>query len=146
MPPPPANRIRLPSSRRVVASLIVRFSPGPRPVTIAGFRGRPSARGGSPSEIHRRAVCWTSGCVRGDAFRRQAARPAKARRPREGSDGSAPEMSRYVIYGAGAVGAVLGGRLALAGREVTLVARGAHAEALAQDGLRLRSKAGETVV
>ena len=35
-------------------------------------------------------------------------------------------MSRYVLYGAGAVGGVIGARLHLAGHEVTLVARGEH--------------------
>ncbi|KJY31906.1 ketopantoate reductase family protein [Streptomyces katrae] len=44
---------------------------------------------------------------------------------------------RYIIIGAGAVGATIGGRLAESGREVVLVARGAHAEALRTSGLRL---------
>ena len=55
-------------------------------------------------------------------------------------------MGRYVIYGAGAIGAVLGGLLALAGRDVVLVARGAHGEAMAREGLRLGSNAGEQVI
>ncbi|MGI5126907.1 ketopantoate reductase family protein [Pseudonocardia sp. CA-107938] len=44
---------------------------------------------------------------------------------------------RYVIVGAGSVGAVIGGRLAEAGSDVLLVARGAHLAALASAGLRL---------
>lgn len=44
---------------------------------------------------------------------------------------------RYIIIGAGAVGGTIGGRLAQAGHDVVLVARGAHLEALQQDGLRL---------
>lgn len=44
---------------------------------------------------------------------------------------------RYVVYGAGAVGGVIGGRLALAGHEVTLVARGAHLAAIRDHGLTL---------
>ena len=44
---------------------------------------------------------------------------------------------RYVIVGAGAIGATMGGLLADAGREVVLVARGAHLDALRTDGLRL---------
>ena len=44
---------------------------------------------------------------------------------------------RYIIIGAGAVGGSIGGRLAEAGRDVVLVARGAHLEALQRDGLRL---------
>jgi 2-dehydropantoate 2-reductase len=46
---------------------------------------------------------------------------------------------RYVIYGAGAVGGTIGGRLHEAGREVVLIARGEHLRALRDDGLRLRS-------
>jgi 2-dehydropantoate 2-reductase len=44
---------------------------------------------------------------------------------------------RFVIYGAGAIGGVLGGRLFQAGADVTLVARGAHGEVLRQRGLEL---------
>ncbi|MCZ4610500.1 ketopantoate reductase family protein [Streptomyces sp. Lzd4kr] len=50
---------------------------------------------------------------------------------------------RYVIIGAGAVGGVIGGRLAGSGHEVVLVARGAHFEALRDHGLRLRVPEGE---
>ncbi|MFE5186256.1 ketopantoate reductase family protein [Streptomyces sp. NPDC056628] len=50
---------------------------------------------------------------------------------------------RYVIIGAGAVGGVVGGRLAEAGHEVVLVARGAHHDALRDHGLRLRVPEGE---
>ncbi|WP_330287052.1 ketopantoate reductase family protein [Streptomyces sp. NBC_00576] len=44
---------------------------------------------------------------------------------------------RYIIIGAGAVGGAIGGRLAGAGHEVVLVARGAQYEALRAYGLRL---------
>ncbi|MER5220825.1 ketopantoate reductase family protein [Streptomyces flaveus] len=44
---------------------------------------------------------------------------------------------RYIIIGAGAVGGAIGGRLAGAGCEVVLVARGAQYEALRERGLRL---------
>ncbi|MFJ8106358.1 ketopantoate reductase family protein [Streptomyces sp. NPDC096132] len=50
---------------------------------------------------------------------------------------------RYIIIGAGAVGGTVGGRLAEAGQDVVLVARGAHAAALREDGLRLRVPEGE---
>ncbi|RMI03474.1 ketopantoate reductase family protein [Cellulomonas triticagri] len=53
---------------------------------------------------------------------------------------------RYVIIGAGAVGGTIGGLLAEAGREVVLVARGAHLEALRSDGLHLTTEAGARVV
>lgn len=46
---------------------------------------------------------------------------------------------RYVIIGAGAIGGSIGGRLHQAGRDVVLVARGAHLDALRRDGLRLRT-------
>ncbi|MFF4580803.1 ketopantoate reductase family protein [Streptomyces sp. NPDC001389] len=52
---------------------------------------------------------------------------------------------RYIIIGAGAIGATIGGRLAETGREVVLVARGAHAEALRTNGLRLTTAYGERV-
>ena len=44
---------------------------------------------------------------------------------------------RYVILGAGAIGGTLGGHLHRAGREVVLVARTAHVEAVRAGGLRL---------
>ena len=44
---------------------------------------------------------------------------------------------RFVILGAGAIGATIGGRLFEAGYDVLLVARGAHLEALQRNGLRL---------
>ncbi len=44
---------------------------------------------------------------------------------------------RYVVLGAGAVGGTIGARLADAGREVVLVARGAHAAAIREHGLRV---------
>ncbi len=46
---------------------------------------------------------------------------------------------RYIIYGAGAVGGVIGGRLFQSGRDVVLIARGPHLEALRRDGLTLQS-------
>ena len=49
---------------------------------------------------------------------------------------------RYVIYGAGAIGGVIGGRLHLSGHEVALIARGAHLEALRENGLTLISAEG----
>ncbi|MGW1776000.1 ketopantoate reductase family protein [Streptomyces sp. NPDC002104] len=52
---------------------------------------------------------------------------------------------RYIIIGAGAIGATIGGRLAESGNEVVLVARGPHAEALRADGLRLTTADGERV-
>ena len=44
---------------------------------------------------------------------------------------------KICIVGAGAIGGYLGARLALAGEDVTLVARGTHLAAIRQNGLRL---------
>jgi 2-dehydropantoate 2-reductase len=49
---------------------------------------------------------------------------------------------RYIIIGAGAVGGSIGGRLFESGRDVVLVARGAHYAALRADGLRFGSPEG----
>jgi thiosulfate/3-mercaptopyruvate sulfurtransferase len=52
-------------------------------------------------------------------------------------------MTRYVIIGAGAIGATLGAELHTAGRQVLLVARGAQLAALRQRGLRYLRPDGE---
>ncbi len=44
---------------------------------------------------------------------------------------------RICIYGAGAIGGYLGVQLALAGQEVTLIARGPHLEAMRREGVKL---------
>jgi 2-dehydropantoate 2-reductase len=44
---------------------------------------------------------------------------------------------RYVVLGAGAIGGTIGGRLADAGHDVLLVARGEHLKALQDNGMRL---------
>jgi 2-dehydropantoate 2-reductase len=49
---------------------------------------------------------------------------------------------RYVVYGAGAVGGVIGARLHLAGLPTTLVARGEHLARIRQHGLRLDTAEG----
>lgn len=53
---------------------------------------------------------------------------------------------RFVVYGAGAIGGVIGGRLFEAGHDVTLIARGAHLGVLAERGLHLASPDGVTVL
>jgi len=50
---------------------------------------------------------------------------------------------KVAVYGAGGVGAYFGGRLAEAGVEVHLVARGDHLRALQRDGLRVESVHGD---
>lgn len=60
--------------------------------------------------------------------------------------GSEGASRRYVIYGAGAIGAGIAGCLALAGRDVVAVARGAHLEAMQSGGLRMRRGSSTTTV
>ena len=55
-------------------------------------------------------------------------------------------MGRYAIVGAGAVGGAIGGTLARAGHAVTLVARGAHLEAIGECGLSLVTPEGTQTV
>jgi 2-dehydropantoate 2-reductase len=50
---------------------------------------------------------------------------------------------KICIYGAGAIGGLLGARLALAGEEVTLIARGPHLAAIRANGLTLRTEGKE---
>ena len=50
---------------------------------------------------------------------------------------------RIVIYGAGALGCFFGARLQQNGHDVTYIARGAHLEALQQNGLRVESRSGD---
>ena len=50
---------------------------------------------------------------------------------------------RVVVVGAGGLGSYIGAVLEQAGHEVTLVARGAHRSAIEEDGLVVRSHAGD---
>ena len=52
---------------------------------------------------------------------------------------------RVCVYGAGAIGGYLGAQLALAGEDVTLIARGKHLEAMRQDGIKLLGAGEERV-
>src|SRR5207245_114289 len=49
---------------------------------------------------------------------------------------------KLCVYGAGAVGGLMAAWLARAGHDVSVVARGAHLEAMRRSGLRLRSQNG----
>ncbi len=44
-------------------------------------------------------------------------------------------MRRFIIYGAGAIGGVMGAELFASGQDVTLIARGAHHDAISANGL-----------
>lgn len=49
---------------------------------------------------------------------------------------------RFIVYGAGGVGGCIGAGLREAGRDVLLIARGAHREAMQRSGLRVVSPTG----
>lgn len=53
---------------------------------------------------------------------------------------------KIVVMGTGGMGGYIGGRLAQAGRDVTFVARGQHLQAIQQNGLQVRSPAGDFVI
>ena len=50
---------------------------------------------------------------------------------------------KICIYGAGAVGGLIGARLALTGHEISMIARGAHLDAMRASGLTLFSRGEE---
>jgi 2-dehydropantoate 2-reductase len=50
---------------------------------------------------------------------------------------------RFIVFGAGAIGGVIGARLFESGHDVTLVARGAHLKAIQRGGLRLQDADGD---
>ena len=50
---------------------------------------------------------------------------------------------KICIYGAGAIGGYLGAQLALAGYDVSLIARGPHLEAIQKKGFDLMDRRGE---
>ncbi len=60
--------------------------------------------------------------------------------------GGGAEIRRFVVYGAGAIGGVLGARLHQAGHDVTLIARGAHLAAIRAGGLRVESPGSSVTV
>jgi len=53
---------------------------------------------------------------------------------------------KFVMMGSGGVGGYYGARLQQAGHQVAFVARGAHAEAMRKNGLRIRSELGDAAL
>jgi 2-dehydropantoate 2-reductase len=53
---------------------------------------------------------------------------------------------RFVVYGAGAIGGVIGARLYEHGHDVALLARGAHLDAIKASGLRIESASGSSTL
>ena len=82
-----------------------------------------------------------------------APRPLPARlttdsssRPERGSGAPYDGPMRFVVYGAGAIGGVVGARLAQHGHDVVLIARGAHLDAIRAHGLTLEDPTGSAVL
>jgi 2-dehydropantoate 2-reductase len=59
---------------------------------------------------------------------------------------SSVKVGRFIIYGAGAIGGVIGGHLALAGTDVVLIGRPEHMNAVRRDGLKLVRPTGPRTV
>src|SRR3989440_7806897 len=53
---------------------------------------------------------------------------------------------KIAMMGSGGVGGYYGARLQQAGEEVSFIARGAHAQAIRQRGLRVRSELGDALI
>ena len=53
---------------------------------------------------------------------------------------------KYCIYGAGAIGGLIGAHLARTGEDVTLIARGAHLAAMREKGLKVTGHSGDFTV
>jgi len=53
---------------------------------------------------------------------------------------------RFVVFGAGAIGGVIGARLHQSGRDVVLIARGRQLDAIRRDGLRVQDPEGEATL
>jgi 2-dehydropantoate 2-reductase len=53
---------------------------------------------------------------------------------------------RVIVYGAGAVGSVIGGRLRQGGADVVLIGRPAHVSAIREQGLALRTAQDRDVI
>jgi 2-dehydropantoate 2-reductase len=53
---------------------------------------------------------------------------------------------RFVVFGAGAIGGVIGARLHQSGRDVVLIARGSQLDAIRHGGLRIQDPAGEATL
>src|SRR6516165_62296 len=82
----------------------------------------------------------------GTARARARAPRARRRHERPGGTRARECRVRWVVFGAGAVGGVVGARLHRSGHDVTLVARGDHLRALRARGLRVESPDGASTL
>src|ERR1700689_4330794 len=137
-PMPPINmegrsectRRATPSGGRYDSAGSVDIRTGGRPSPMAR-RSRPerSARAGAPSPWRRRRGTVAMAPPRAPAFTTGVS--VGTRRVSHGGAGWQSAGMRVVVFGAGAIGGLVGARLFQHGVDVTLVARGAPAEALA---------------
>ena len=83
--------------------------------------------------------------LRSDLYPATESEPVASKsKRRKKPDGGKPAI-KIAIYGAGAIGGYLGVGLALGGNDVTLIARGAHLEAMKTKGLKLLINGEERV-
>ena len=80
------------------------------------------------------------------AGRRPAWSTSPARSPTTSASSRLRPDVRFVVYGPGAVGGVVGGRMFQHGHDVVLVARGAHREAIAERGLTVEWPEGSVTL
>src|SRR5207247_3597598 len=77
--------------------------------------------------------------------RRPAVRPP-ARATRQPLSLVTTSIGRFVVYGAGGIGGVLGARLFEHDHDVVLIARGVHGDTMQRHGLRVESPGGTVTV
>ena len=108
----------------------------PRHETMSTWsRWTPSPIPSSPiSTGHRRSSTGGCSCPMGPVSASPSIRQCSPR-----STSPRAEQMRIAIYGAGAVGGFLAAKLARAGRDVALIARGDHLAAIQADGLTLET-------
>ena len=100
--------------------------------------GRREARAGRSTGLRRCGGRRRRSCSRSRGAKTAPPSSSRPCRPRcRRSSGGA--TVRFVVYGAGAIGGVIGGRLAEHGHDVALIARGAHYEAIRDHGLKIES-------
>jgi 2-dehydropantoate 2-reductase len=56
------------------------------------------------------------------------------------------QKRRFIVYGAGGIGSVVGGHLALAGNDVVLIGRSGHMKAIRENGLKLIKPNGTNII
>jgi len=114
-----------------IVSALLKAPPGWQDLHLAGAAAVLAASAALAS------LGWLTGADYPQARPGQGTKQGSTGRSRRSLPQPPHERMRYVVLGAGAIGAVVGGRLSQAGRDVTLIARGAHLAALQTRGLPL---------